>query len=119
MVSTIKRDSACKTEGGYEVEAAVTNDGSFDTQDVVQVYCQNNGSANAPKNPRLCAFQRISCAAGSTVKVKLTVSDEALKVVDANGNFIEEGSPVLYIGVGQPDSRTLALTGHEALSIEL
>ncbi len=111
--------SACKTENGYEVEAAVTNDGSFDTQDVVQVYCQNKGSDNAPKNPRLCAFQRISCPAGSTVKVRLTVCEDALKVVDSNGIFVEEGSPVLYIGVGQPDSRTQTLTGHEALSIEL
>ena len=111
--------SAAKTENGYTVEATVTNDGSYDTQDVVQVYCQNNGSANAPKNPRLCAFQRITCPAGSTVKVTLTVSDDALLVVDNEGNFVAEGSPVLYVGVGQPDSRTLALTGHEALSIEL
>ena len=111
--------SAAETAEGYTVEAAVTNDGAVDTQDVVQIYCQNNGSANAPKNPRLCAFQRINCPAGSTVKVTLTVSKEALKVVNDNGELVEEGSPVLYAGVGQPDSRTLALTGHEALSIEL
>ena len=115
----VSRVSAAKTESSYTVEATVTNDGSYDTQDVVQVYCQNNGSANAPKNPRLCAFQRITCPAGSTVKVTLTVSDDALLVVDNEGNFVAEGSPVLYVGVGQPDSRTLALTGHEALSIEL
>jgi len=111
--------SAAKTEGGYTVEATVTNDGSCDTQDVVQVYCQNNGSANAPKNPRLCAFQRVTCPAGATIKVNMTVSDDTLKVVDNDGNYIVEGTPVLYVGVGQPDSRTLALTGHEALSIEL
>ncbi len=111
--------SAAKTDAGYVVEAAVTNDGSVDTQDVVQVYCQNNGSENAPRNPRLCAFQRVSVPAGSTIKVSLTVSEDALKVVDSEGNLITEGSPVLYAGVGQPDSRTQALTGHEALSIEL
>ena len=111
--------SAAETAEGFTVEAAVTNDGTVDTQDVVQVYCQNNGSVNAPKNPRLCAFQRITCPAGSTVKVSLTVAREALKVVNDNGELVEEGSPVLYVGMGQPDSRTLALTGHEALSIEL
>ncbi len=111
--------SAAKTEGGYAVEATVTNDGTVDTQDVVQIYCQNNGSQNAPKNPRLCAFQRITCPAGGTIKVSLTVSEDALKVVDENVNHIAEGSPVLYVGMGQPDSRTLTLTGHEALSIEL
>ncbi len=111
--------SAAKTESGYAVEATVSNDGIVDTQDVVQIYCQNNGSKNAPKNPRLCAFQRVTCPAGSTIKVSLTVSEDALKVVDNDGNYITEGSPVLYVGVGQPDSRTAALTGHEALSIEL
>jgi hypothetical protein len=111
--------SAQATEDGFTVEAAVTNDGTVDTQDVVQIYCQNNGSANAPKNPRLCAFQRVTCPAGSTVKVALTVAKEALKVVNDNGELVEEGSPVLFAGVGQPDSRTAALTGHEALSIEL
>ena len=53
------------------------------------------------------------------MKVALTVAKEALKVVNDNGELVEEGSPVLFAGVGQPDSRTAALTGHEALSIEL
>ena len=55
----------------------------------------------------------------NALKVTLTVSEDALLVVNNEGNFVAEGSPVLYVGVGQPDSRTLALTGHEALSIEL
>ena len=107
-----------KTASGWQVEAEITNHGGTVTQDVVQVYCQNEGSANAPANPRLCAFKRVNCPAGEAVKVTLDVPAARLLVVNESGESVMEGRPVFYVGMGQPDSRTEALTGHSAIRLD-
>jgi len=106
-------------EAGYEVTASLTNHGSVSTQDVVQIYCHNEGSENAPLHPRLCAFKRVSIPAGETVSVTLTVESRRLLVVNEAGERVSEGSPVLYVGMGQPDEQTAKLTGHASIRIEL
>ena len=101
------------------VHATVVNQGARDTQDVVQVYVQNRGSENAPRNARLCAFKRICCAAGETIRITIEVDRDRLMVVGEDGNAVPEGEPVLYAGVSQPDARSLALTGHPCVEIKL
>ena len=105
--------SAVRTESGACVEIA--NDGKADTEDVVQIYVQNEGSAFAPKNPRLGAFRRVFCPAGKTVRVDIEIPADRLKLVNDEGKRIDEGEIVFYAGLGQPDSRTEALTGHSAV----
>ncbi len=107
--------SAKRTDDG--VEAEVVNEGAADTDEVVQVYAQNQGSANAPRNPRLVAFSRIHVPAGQSVKVALGVPAERLKVVDGDGRFVDEGTIALFVGLGQPDARTEALTGKKCVRI--
>ena len=109
--------SARRIEGGAQVE--IVNEGVRDTDEVVQIYVQNMGSANAPRNPRLCGFSRVALAAGEEKRVTIAIPREALKVVNADGERIFEGRPVLYAGVSQPDSRSRALTGHACIEIEL
>ncbi len=105
--------SARRTEGGAEAE--VVNEGAVDTEEVVQIYAQNEGSANAPRNPRLVAFRRVRVPAGKAVKVVLPIPAQRLKVVDDAGRFVDEGEIILYAGLGQPDARTEALTGRKAV----
>ena len=105
--------AAKRTQGGAEIE--VVNEGGMDTDEVVQVYVQNEGSKNAPRNPRLCAFRRVRVPAGGSVKVALNIPAERLKVVDAEGKLVDEGTPAFWAGLGQPDARTAELTGHEAV----
>ena len=100
------------------MEAVVENDGVMDTDEVIQVYVQNEGSCHAPRNARLCAFQRVHIPAGKKVKVELVIPQDQLKVVDEQGKFIEEGTAVFYVGLGQPDTKTAALTGHESIRVE-
>ncbi len=106
---------ARRTETG--VEAEIANAGAVDTDEVVQVYVQNEGAAHAPRNPRLCAFARVRVPAGGTAKATLNIPAERLRVVDDSGASVDEGTLVFYVGLGQPDARTAALTGHEALKI--
>ena len=107
--------SARRTDGG--VEAVIENAGTVDTDEVAQVYVQNEGSANAPRNPRLAAFARVHVPAGQAVTVALDIPAERLKVVDGEGRFVDEGTLVFFVGLGQPDTRTEELTGHAAVRV--
>lgn len=95
------------------------NKGNFDTDDVVQVYCKNTGTTNGPRNPRLVGFKRIHCARGKKADIEIVIPVSRLEVVDENGNSNLEGTPILYVGTGQPDSRTSDLTGKSSVEIKL
>ena len=111
--------AAQREEGGVRVHVTARNDGAADTQDVIQIYVQNEGSALAPRNPRLCGFKRVSVPAGESVTAEILIPQERFLVVDEDGRFVEEGSPVLYAGVGQPDAQTERLTGAQAIKVTL
>ena len=106
---------ARRTAGG--VECVIANDGAADTEEVAQVYAQNEGSAHAPRNPRLVAFARAFVPAGQRVTVKLDIPEARLKVVDDEGRLVDEGTPALYVGLGHPDARTEALTGKKSVRV--
>lgn len=108
-----------RTEGGIEVRVTAENTGKVFTEDVVQVYAQNEGSANAPDNPRLVAFGRVSLDAGQKAEVKLTVSDDSLLVVNGKGVHVMEGKVVLYVGTCQPDAYSRMLSGTDVIRMEV
>ena len=110
---------AKKTDDGVAVSVTARNGGSVDTQEVIEGYCQNAGSENAPRNPRLCAFARVSVPAGESVTAELAIPGERLMVVGEDGGRATEGELVFYAGVGQPDALTERLTGHKAVSFTL
>ncbi len=101
------------------VRVIAKNAGSCDTQDVVQVYVQNKGSENAPRNPRLCGFGRVNCPAGKETEAVIEIEKKRLLVVNDSGEYVSEGTPVLFAGVSQPDARSLALTGHACIEVAL
>ena len=115
----VKSASVRKDACGYTVDAVLYNAGKADTQDVAQVYCQNEGSENAPLNPRLIAFKRACVPAGQEAAVSIPLNEESFKVVNEDGNRVSEGKIVLYVGMGQPDERTKELTRHEAVKLTL
>ena len=49
----------------------------------------------------------------------IPIDREAFKVVNSEGESIDEGNVILFCGVGQPDARTQALTGHQSLNVSL
>ena len=114
---SVRSAAARFTPAGVCIDACLFNDGRVSTEDVVQVYVQNEGSVHAPLHPRLCGFARVHCPAGEEARVSLTVDPACLTVVDDEGRSVQEGAPVFYIGMGQPDALTAALTGHAALRV--
>lgn len=110
---------ATEEDNAYHLTVSYENAAPRDTEDVVQVYCRNEGSAHAPRNPRLCAFQRVGCKGKAKGQVTITLPKERLLVVSAEGSLVKEGRPILYIGMGQPDALTEKLTGHASVRIAL
>ena len=80
---------------------------------------QNEGSEHATRNPRLCGFARVTCPAGSEIEVQIDVDRAKLMVVNQDGERIHDGKPVFYVGVSQPEARSLTLTGHSCVKIAL
>ena len=112
--ATAERSGEC-----IVVSAHVENEGSYDTDDVVQVYCLNEGSINGPRNPRLVGYQRVHCPAGGGAVAEIMIPLSYLTVVDEKGIHVHEGKPILYVGTGQPDARTQELTGNKSIKLEL
>ena len=105
-------------QNGFSIVAAVENTGKADTEDVVQVYVKSLDSIYAAKNPSLCAFQRISIAAGGRQIIEIPVSAQAFTVVDEEGCRRVDGKQfVFYVGCSQPDDRSRELTGVSPVEI--
>jgi beta-glucosidase len=102
------------------VRAAVKNEGLMASDEVVQIYVKNQDSEFAPRNPVLCAFQRIHLEAGEQKEIWIPVSEQAFTVVDAEGNRRKDGTHfTLYVGCSQPDERSAELLGVRPVEVQL
>ena len=96
------------------------NDGGRDTDEVVQVYIKDLQSPLAVANHSLCAFTRISLRAGEKCTVSLTLSPAAFQVVDEDGSRkLDSHAFRIYVGLSQPDARSVALTGQAPLQQDI
>ena len=99
-------------EQDAEIRITVKNHSAVATKDVVEVYIKNQDSEYAPVNPVLCGFAKVSLEAGEEKELTITVSKEAYKVVNEEGEKIfDSSSSVLFVGTNGPDKRSEALTG--------
>ena len=64
---------------------------------------------------RLILVEGPPCSGKSTVSARIA----AALAEEARVRFVDEGTPVLYAGLGQPDARTEALTGRKAMAVLL
>ncbi|MDE6404154.1 MAG: glycoside hydrolase family 3 C-terminal domain-containing protein [Lachnospiraceae bacterium] len=104
--------------GDVTVHVTVKNVGDAATGDVIQIYVKDLESPYAVPNHSLCAFARVFLEAGESRKVDMTVSGNAFLAVNEEGAFVEGGgSYVLYVGTGQPDERTAALSGRRCVEV--
>ncbi len=116
-VNTMSVDKAEGEFDGVNVTVNVKNNGSVDTEEVVQIYIKDEEFELAVRNFSLCGFKRISLKAGEEKTVTVKVDKKAFTSVDADGNReIFSKKFTLYAALSQPDSRSEELTGHKALS---
>lgn len=122
LLSDLQNGVSMVENSWYEVLAEVKNTGSVDTEEVVQVYLKNTGSAYAVKNHSLCGMKRIFLKAGEEKEVSIRISGKAFLVYnDAGERILDSDRYLLYAGISQPDAVSMKLTGEKPaeISIEL
>ena len=107
-----------KGEPVLDVEVTVKNSGTRDAHDVLQIYAKAEGSAYEADHPHLAAFRKIVLKAGEEETYSLKIPARAVTVVNEDGERVIDAERIsFYIGFGQPDERTAALTGKKSLEI--
>ena len=113
--------SDLRIESGDSVAAAVTvkNTGSKQGREVVQAYLRWNGADEDQPLRKLCGLQSVELQPGEESTVRIEIPPEAMLTYHADGSrAVEKGSYTLWVGGGQPDPRTEALTGAKCLQGE-
>ncbi|MDO5519838.1 MAG: glycoside hydrolase family 3 C-terminal domain-containing protein [bacterium] len=105
-------------EGDLLIEVKAVNKGTYDTDEVLQVYIKDEESKYAVRNTSLCAFHRMSIKAGETISVQIPIRNRAMTIVDEEGKrYINSTRFTLFVGTSQPDERSFKLTGKKSLQI--
>ena len=85
----------------------VANTGSYDSDEVVQLYLRDLVTSVRSPIHQLKGFKRVLIKRGETRTVEFTISpDDMMLVLDDGSNIIEKGRFRVYIGGCQPDSNT-------------
>ena len=106
------------SEDGTEIEASFRENGRRSSEDVVEVYVKCSDSPDAPVNPRLCGFSRISAGKGEEGTVRIPLDPYTFTVVNEDGVRVDGGENYLfYIGTSQPDPRSRKLTGRDPYTL--
>lgn len=105
---------------GTTLMVQLENRGQRPAEEVLQVYVRVLGSENEVPHPKLAAFRRVTLAPGAQITVSVPVDAAAFSTVDDTGARVFDGTgAALYVGFGQPDDRTLALTGKPSVELTI
>ena len=108
-----------RTENGATLAFDVENAGACATRDVAQVYIKAL-TPDAPVNPVLCGFKPVFVESGAKQRVTIELGSGAFETINDSG---ERGVTAtefdIYVGMGQPDARTEALTGAKCAHIRV
>ena len=108
------------TQHGTTLMVQLENRGQRPAEEVLQVYVRVLGSENEVPHPKLAAFRRVTLAPGAQITVSVPVDAAAFSTVDDTGARVFDGTgAALYVGFGQPDDRTLALTGKPSVELTI
>nr|AUW36667.1 xylosidase/arabinosidase [uncultured bacterium] len=99
--------------GGVKIE--ITDDTAG--VETLQVYARADGEK---ERWTLCGMEKVLLKPGESASVEVEVSPAAFKRYDAKGDLRDAlGKKTLFVGFGQPDKRTLALTGDAVKEIAI
>ena len=99
----------CRKAGkGFKVTVDVTNTGSREGKETVQLYIGDIESSLERPVKELKGFKKVALAPGETAKVTFEIDEDMLKFYDPaqNGWVLEEGEFTAYVGAASDDIRT-------------
>lgn len=109
--------STIKKKQSVDVEAKITNTGTTETDEVVQLYL-TDVAASTQQNPlfSLKGVKRITLKPGASSTVKFTITPEMMEMVNDKGEqVLEAGQFKVSIGGSLPGTRSTALGAAEGV----
>ncbi|MCL1796072.1 MAG: glycoside hydrolase family 3 C-terminal domain-containing protein [Clostridia bacterium] len=98
------------------VRVTVQNAGEIAGREVVQAYVRWIDPTVSAPNHQLVAFESVFLTAGESVELTLHARAEQMCLYDEEGHPVSHpGTIEVYVGGGQPDTRTTALLGASPL----
>ena len=103
----------------YNVKVGYENRGSFDTDEVIEVYIKDEDSELGVPNVSLCGFKRIFCKAKDTGEALVRIPGKAFLEYDEEGKRVLDSKRfILHVGFNGPDEVSKSL-GMKPLEIEV
>ena len=119
-LSNLKIENINNNLDDISVTVDIKNIGSYDIEEVVQCYIKDFESIYAVKNHSLAAFKRVSLKVNEIKTVELKLNKKVFEIVDNIGNrYIDSNKFKLYVGISQPDSRSVDLLNISPLEYEI
>jgi beta-glucosidase len=109
--------STIKKKQSVDVEAKITNTGTVETDEVVQLYL-TDVAASTQQNPlfSLKGIKRITLKPGASSTVKFTITPEMMEMVNDKGDrVLEAGQFKVSIGGSLPGNRSVVLGAAEGV----
>ena len=103
---------------GQKIIVEVKNEGQADGDAVVQVYVRCE-SPDAPKYPRLCGFARIRVDAGKKETVTVPLDKLSATVVNEQGERVPVEKVKFYVGMSQPDEKSVRMSGVRPIELDI
>ncbi len=112
-------NTVVKKGDNVSISVDVENTGSFDADEVVQIYIKDLEASVRVPHHSLCGFKRIYLKRGEKQTVSFEIAADTMSIVDAEGKrHIENGEFTLYAGGTQPDKVSKQLAGKAPLEIK-
>lgn len=103
-----------------EVTVDIENTGKYDIEEVVQCYVKKIDAPYAPLNHSLAGFKRVRLAKGETKAITMNIMRHEFQDVNDNGERVMDTNKFkLFVGICQPDERSVKLTENKPLSVEI
>ena len=102
-------EAKCRKSGsGFKVSVDVTNTGSREGKEIVQLYISDEESSLERPVKELKGFKKVALAPGETKKVTFEISEDMLKFYDPAQKawVLEKGKFTAHIGAASDDIRT-------------
>ena len=108
--SNVSASSEMAGEEGITVQVAVTNTGSVEGTETVQVYVK--AQRESTPNAQLKGIRKVTLKPGESREVDIKLPLSAFALYDEQAvNRVAAGEYLVYVGGSQPDSRSVKLTG--------
>lgn len=103
-----------------DVSIKISNTGNYDIEEVLQCYIKDIESKYAVANHSLAGFKRIALKKGESKTVTMQINRRSFEVVNDTGDRILDSKKFkIFVGISQPDSRSIQLTGISPLEANI